>query len=54
MLNLKSTLGSRTSRTRRLPFVAATLLIGGSVTEASAKSRHHHHRYHISTRPRGD
>jgi rare lipoprotein A len=25
---------------------AATLLIGGSVTEASAKSRHHHHHRH--------
>ena len=29
-----------------LGFLAATLLIGGSVTEASAKSRHHHHHRH--------
>jgi len=27
-------------------FVAATLLVGGSVTEASAKSRHHHHQHY--------
>ena len=46
MLNLKSTLGSRTQSRTALAFVAATLLIGGSATEASAKSRHHHHRYH--------
>ncbi|MDB5566520.1 MAG: septal ring lytic transglycosylase RlpA family lipoprotein [Tardiphaga sp.] len=26
--------------------IAATLLIGGTVSEASAKSRHHHHRHH--------
>ena len=34
-----------------LAVVAATLLIGGTVTEASAKSRHHyrgHHFHHIS------
>ena len=27
-------------------FVAATLLVGGGVTEASAKSRHHRHHHH--------
>jgi rare lipoprotein A len=47
MLNLKkSTLGTKTQSRTALAFVAATLLIGGSVTEASAKSRHYHHRYH--------
>jgi rare lipoprotein A len=35
----------RPSRTA-LAFVAATFLVGGSVSEASAKSRHHHHRHH--------
>ena len=35
------------SRARRSHLFAATLLVGGSVTEASAKSRHHRH--HAST-----
>jgi rare lipoprotein A len=43
MLKLKNpALGVTQSRTALAVF-AATLLIGGSVTEASAKSRHHHH-----------
>jgi rare lipoprotein A len=43
MLNLKNrALGVTQSRTA-LAFFAATLLVGGSVTEASAKSRHYHH-----------
>ncbi|WP_407149767.1 septal ring lytic transglycosylase RlpA family protein [Bradyrhizobium sp. ORS 86] len=47
MLNTKKAmLGNVTQSRTALAFVAATLLIGGSVTEASAKSRHHHHRYH--------
>jgi rare lipoprotein A len=30
--------------------IAATLLVGGSATEASAKSRHHrHHSHHVAT-----
>jgi rare lipoprotein A len=47
----KSALGITQSRTA-LAVVAATLLVGGSVTEASAKSRHHprhahhHHAHH--------
>ena len=47
MLNLKkSTLGAKTQSRTAVAFVAATLLVGGSVTEASAKSRHHH-RHHL-------
>ena len=38
----KSTLGALTQSRTALAIFAATLLIGGSVTEASAKSRHHH------------
>jgi rare lipoprotein A len=37
--------------------IAATLLIGGSITEASAKSRHHrhhHHSHHAKAQPAGD
>jgi len=46
------------SRTALAVF-AATLLVGGSVTEASAKSRHHHHHHrhhhahHASNAPNG-
>jgi rare lipoprotein A len=29
-----------------IAMVAATLFLGGSATEASAKSRHHHHHFH--------
>lgn len=32
-----------------IAFVAATLLIGGTATEASAKSRHHRHHHHVSS-----
>ncbi|WP_407186590.1 septal ring lytic transglycosylase RlpA family protein [Bradyrhizobium centrosematis] len=47
MLSLK-TLGFATRPRTAIAFVAATLLIGGTATEASAKSRHHrhHHRHH--------
>ncbi|MGY3370448.1 rare lipoprotein A [Bradyrhizobium sp. GM2.4] len=55
MLCLK-TLGSVTRPRKAIAFVAAkTLLIGGTATEASAKSRHHHryshhhHRHHAQT-----
>jgi rare lipoprotein A len=41
----KSALGNATRSRTVLAICAATLLIGGSVTEASAKSRHHHHRH---------
>jgi peptidoglycan lytic transglycosylase len=39
-------LGNLTQSRTALALFAATLLIGGSVTEASAKSRHHHHGHH--------
>jgi rare lipoprotein A len=39
-------LGNRTQSRTALAIFAATLLVGGSVTEASAKSRHHHHHRH--------
>lgn len=50
MLSLK-TLGTATRPRTAIAFVAATLVIGGTATEASAKSRHHHryshhHRHH--------
>ena len=44
---LKSkTLGNVTQSRTALALFAATLLVGGSVTEASAKSRHHHRHHH--------
>ena len=43
----KLTLGTITPSRTALAVLAATLLVGGSVTEASAKSGyHHHHRHH--------
>ncbi|MDF0522321.1 septal ring lytic transglycosylase RlpA family protein [Bradyrhizobium yuanmingense] len=50
MLSLK-TLGLVTRPRTAIAFVAATLLVGGTATEASAKSRHHrhHHRHHAQT-----
>jgi rare lipoprotein A len=50
-------LGNVTQSRTALAIFAATLLVGGSVTEASAKShRHHyrhHHSHHASTSPGG-
>jgi rare lipoprotein A len=49
MLTLKnSALGGVTQSRTALALFAATLLVGGSVTEASAKSRHHHRHHHHS------
>jgi rare lipoprotein A len=49
MLNAKHlTLGNVTQSRTAIAIFAATLLIGGSVTEASAKSRHHHRHHHHS------
>jgi len=49
MLTVKRlALGNITQSRTALTIFAATLLVGGSVTEASAKSRHHHHRHHHS------
>ncbi|MCK1424907.1 septal ring lytic transglycosylase RlpA family protein [Bradyrhizobium sp. 180] len=45
MLSLK-TLGFATRPRTAIAFVAATLFIGGTATEASAKSRHHRHHHH--------
>jgi rare lipoprotein A len=44
MLSLKM-LGSVTRPRTAIAFVAATLLVGGTATEASAKSRHHRHHH---------
>jgi len=47
MLNCKNlTPGNGTRWRTALAIGAATLLIGGSITEASAKSRHHHRHHH--------
>jgi len=47
MLSSKNpALGNVTQSRTALALFAATLLIGGSIAEASAKSRHHHHRHH--------
>jgi len=55
MLSLK-TLGYVTRPRTAIVFVAATLLIGGTATEASAKSRHHrhHYRHHAQTETNSD
>ena len=43
----KPAVGNATQSRTAVAIFAATLLVGGSVTEASAKShRHHHHRHH--------
>jgi rare lipoprotein A len=42
----KMTAGTVTRRNTALAIFAVTLLVGGTATEASAKSRHHHH--HVS------
>jgi rare lipoprotein A len=47
MLELKkSSPGNGTRSRTALSIVAATLLLGGGITEASAKSHRHHHRHH--------
>jgi rare lipoprotein A len=51
----KPRLGNVTQSRTALAIFAATLLVGGSVTEASAKSRHHqrhHHSHHASNTPK--
>ena len=42
----KSAPGNGTRSRTALSLVAATLLLGGGITEASAKSRHHHRHHH--------
>ena len=47
MLNTNKLLPGSITRSRTaFALIAATLLVGGSVTEASAKSRHHRHHHH--------
>jgi rare lipoprotein A len=48
--------GSITRSRTAFALITATLLIGGSVTEASAKSRHHrhHHSHHAGNAAAGD
>jgi len=54
MLNTnKAALGNLTRSRTALALIAATLLVGGSVTEASAKSRHHRHHSHHATKSSG-
>ncbi len=49
MLNTNNlALGNITRSRTALALFAATFLVGGSFTEANAKSRHHHHRHHHS------
>src|SRR5215218_8143983 len=49
MLNINNVMPGTLTRSRTaFAMIAATLLIGGSVTEASAKSRHHRHHHHHS------
>ena len=38
--------GTLTRSRTAFALIAATLLVGGSITEASAKSRHHRHHHH--------
>jgi rare lipoprotein A len=42
----KSTLGVVTQSRTALAIIAATVLFGGGITEASAKSHRHHYRHH--------
>ena len=47
MLNANNVVSGTLTRSRTaLALIAATLLIGGSISEASAKSRHHRHHHH--------
>src|SRR3979411_2097024 len=57
MLNTNNAvLGNLTRSRTAFALIAATLLIGGSVTEASAKSRHHshNHAHHAAKSTGGD
>ena len=54
MLNNNNVLPGRAIRSRTaFALIAATLLVGGSVTEASAKSRHHRHHHHHAQKTSG-
>ena len=51
----KQTLGNVTQSRTALALFAATVLVGGSATEASARSHrhHHHHFHHVAQSPGG-
>jgi rare lipoprotein A len=56
LISKKAALGNVTRSRTALALIAATLLVGGSITEASAKShRHHghHHSHHASNSSSG-
>ncbi|SDI68219.1 MULTISPECIES: septal ring lytic transglycosylase RlpA family protein [Bradyrhizobium] len=54
MLNTnKAVLGNLTRSRTAFALIAATLLVGGSVSEASAKSRHHRHHAHQAAKSTG-
>jgi rare lipoprotein A len=54
MLNANNVVPGRAIRSRTaFALFAATLLVGGSITEASAKSRHHRH-HHAKAQSAGD
>jgi rare lipoprotein A len=54
MLNTNKAVLENLTRSRTaFAMIAATLLIGGSVTEASAKSRHHRHHSHQASKSAG-
>ena len=47
MLNTNNVVpGTQTRSRTAFALIAATLLVGGSISEASAKSRHHRHHHH--------
>ena len=55
MLNTKKLLPGSVTRSRTaFALIAATLLVGGSFTEASAKSRHHRHHHHHASKASSD
>jgi rare lipoprotein A len=46
LISKNPALGNVTQSRTALALFAATLLLGGGITEASAKSRHHHRHFH--------
>ena len=51
MLNTNNLVPGTLTRSRTaLALIAATLLVGGSISEASAKSRHHRHHFHHASK----
>jgi peptidoglycan lytic transglycosylase len=52
MLNTNMVPGNLTRSRTALALIAAALLVGGSVSEASAKSRHHRHHSHHASKAR--